>query len=126
LSYSYVNENRGQVRRMPFHVPPSIRLWINLPATDADIATFENQLSGGCAPGAQWVISTGAPGSVVLGVFWPGSPLWQDGSISELALGAFQFCPGAYIRRSKNTIPARPVFLRFGICSGHKSGQFVT
>jgi hypothetical protein len=50
-------------------------------------------------------------------------PCGKDGSISELVLGAFQFCPGVYIRRSRNTIPAQPVFPRFGICSEHKSDQ---
>jgi len=45
-----------------------------------------------------------------------GVPCGKDGSISELALGAFQFCPGVYIRRSKNTIPERPVFLRLRGC----------
>jgi hypothetical protein len=58
--------------------------------------------------------------------FGPGVPCGKDGSISALGLGAFQFCPGVYIRRSRSTIPARPVFLRFGICSEHKSGQSVT
>jgi len=42
----------------------------------AGIGTSRAQ-PGECAPGAQWVISTGATGPVVLGVFWPGSPLRQ-------------------------------------------------
>ena len=46
----------------------------------------------------------------------------KDGSISALAPGAFQFCPGVDTRRSKSMSLAQLVSLRFGICSERSSG----
>ena len=85
-----------------------------------------NQFNGGCAPGAQWLIYDVGNGFLGLGGLCKEDPYGKAGSISELALGAFQFCPGVYIRRRKNRILARTVFPRFAICSEHRSGQFLT
>jgi hypothetical protein len=55
------------------------------------------------------IISTGTMGPVVLGVFWPASPLWQTAVFLSSRSAPFNFVL-VYIRRSKNTIPCDPFF----------------